>query len=130
MFWLKHIKNWSVMFCFHFVTLGRHSYNIKITYEYAAFFSFSIGFIITRIRYYRPGVGGSRADKVAEKFWMSFLETSVHIGYEIGNCFVYLWCDKNWNRRPKSLLWFLIIRHPACEQKWWFILWLKIYIFL
>ena len=56
------------MFCFHFVTLGRHSYNIKITYEYAAFFSFSIGFIITRIRYYRPGVGGSRTDKVAEKF--------------------------------------------------------------
>ena len=56
------------MFYFHFVTLGRRSYNIKITYKYVALFTFFIEFIITRIRHYRPGVDGRKGDKIAYKF--------------------------------------------------------------
>ena len=65
---LKHIKSWSLLFCFHFVTLRRRSYNIKITYKYVALFTFFIEFIFRRNRHYRPGVGGGRGDKIADKF--------------------------------------------------------------
>ena len=65
---LKHIKSWSLLFYFDFGTLGRRSYNTKITYKYVALFTFFIGFIITRIKYHRPHVGEGRGDKIADKF--------------------------------------------------------------
>ena len=66
---LKHIKSWSLLFSFHFVTPARRSYNIKITYKYVALFTFHTGLIITRIRHHRLGVGGGviRGDIIADK---------------------------------------------------------------
>ena len=69
---LKHIKSRSLLFCFHFVTLDRHLYNITITYKYVALFTFFTEFIITRVRHYRPGVGGSRWDKLRTNFKCHF----------------------------------------------------------
>ena len=56
----KHTKSWSLLFCGQVGTLGRYSYNIKITYRYVALLSFSKGFVITRIRHHIPDVGGGR----------------------------------------------------------------------
>ena len=66
---LKHIKSWSLLFCFHFVTLGRR---LKITYKYVALFTFFIDFIITRIRNYRPGVGRVEETKLRTNFKCHF----------------------------------------------------------
>ena len=60
-----------------FWNTARRSYNIKITYKYVALFTFFIRLIITRVRHNRPGAGGGRGEKIADKF------------YEIGNYFVY-----------------------------------------
>ena len=63
-------NTWKVglLFCAQAGTLGRCSYNIKITYRYLALLPFSIGFVITRIRHHRADVGGGRRDKIADKF--------------------------------------------------------------
>ena len=45
------------------------------------------------------------------------------------NYFIYLWCNKNWTRGSQALPYFLIFQLLAVEEKWYYILWLQIYIF-